>query len=329
MVFNNFVGNEKTKEHISGLFDSKRFPHVILINGEDGLGKRTLAREIATALVCKNQNAEVPCYNCTQCIKAQKKEHPDIYEYSPSGAPRSFHIEKVREIINDIYMPPNEAEYKIYILGNIHCMNESAQNAALKIFEEPPQYVIFILTAKSKSLLLPTILSRTTTFNVLPVEPEKAAVYISDRYDDISYDKAFNAVKAEHGNMGRALSNLLDAKAANYADFVKKAINAMLNNDEYAFMAEINNFGDRTEILSILQLLKTAIRDAMFDKMSNEKIAQELASSSKQLSKNLKKEELMLLSETVDDLIAKADKNANISLLETEISLSLFRAIDR
>ena len=123
MNFKYFLGNEKVKEQISYLINSSRLPHAIIIEGEEGTGKRTLAREIAAALVCRG-SGEAPCYECSQCNKAVKGVHPDIYEYSASGGARSFHVDAVREIINDVYMSPNEADYKVYILGNAHCMNE-------------------------------------------------------------------------------------------------------------------------------------------------------------------------------------------------------------
>ena len=109
MKFNNFLGNETVKKRISDLINSSRLPHAIIIEGDEGIGKRTLARDIACALVCRAEG-EKPCGSCSQCVKAQKGIHPDIYEYSAPGGANSFHIETVRKVIKDVYMSPNESE---------------------------------------------------------------------------------------------------------------------------------------------------------------------------------------------------------------------------
>lgn len=158
MKLTNFIGNEKVVDSLSKLFEGGRFPHALIIEGEDGIGKKTLARDLACTLVCRGDDK--PCGECTQCKKAIAGIHPDISEYIPAGGVNSFHVDTVRNIINDAYIQPNEADYKIYILANAHCMNQNAQNALLKILEEPPKYVVFILTTNSKSALLSTVLSR-------------------------------------------------------------------------------------------------------------------------------------------------------------------------
>ena len=186
MNFKYFLGNEKIKEQLSFLLSSSHFPHAIILEGEDGLGKRTLARELAAYLVCRSEG-EKPCYECAQCIKAQKGVHPDIFEHSAAGGARSFHVEVIRDVIKDVYMSPNEAEYKIYILGNAHCMSESAQNALLKVLEEPPAYAVFILTAASKSMLLETVLSRAVTISLSGVDAKLGAELITQNNPDIDF----------------------------------------------------------------------------------------------------------------------------------------------
>ena len=120
MNFTDFLGNEKLKEQISSLAESGRLPHAIVIEGDEGLGKRTFAREIALNLFCRS-DGERPCRNCAQCSKVLKGVHPDVFEYSATGGARSFHVDVVRDVIDDVIVKPNEAQYKIYILGNCQC----------------------------------------------------------------------------------------------------------------------------------------------------------------------------------------------------------------
>ena len=133
MEFQHFLGNEKIKAQLSALVDGGRLPHAVVLEGESGLGKRTLAGELAAALVCRGEHR--PCDSCPQCHKARAGVHPDILVYAPEGGARSFHKKTVDQIVGDVYMTPNEADYKIYILVNAHLMSVQAQNAILKVLE--------------------------------------------------------------------------------------------------------------------------------------------------------------------------------------------------
>lgn len=125
MEFKHFLGNEKIKAQLSALVDGGRLPHAVVLEGESGLGKRTLAGELAAALVCRGEHR--PCDSCPQCHKARAGVHPDILVYAPEGGARSFHKKTVDQIVGDVYMTPNEADYKIYILVNAHLMTELAE----------------------------------------------------------------------------------------------------------------------------------------------------------------------------------------------------------
>ena len=174
MEFKHFLGNEKIKAQLSALVDGGRLPHAVVLEGESGLGKRTLAGELAAALVCRGEHR--PCDSCPQCHKARAGVHPDILVYAPEGGARSFHKKTVDQIVGDVYMTPNEADYKIYILVNAHLMSVQAQNAILKVLEEPPAYVRFILTVENKSALLPTVLSRSVVFRL---EGDRCGLYFA------------------------------------------------------------------------------------------------------------------------------------------------------
>ncbi len=325
MNFRFFLGNEKIKEQLSFLLSSAHFPHALILEGEGGIGKRTLARELAAYLVCRSEG-EKPCYECAQCRKALKGVHPDIFEHSATGGARSFHIDVVRDIISDIYMPPNEAEYKIYILGNAHCMNENAQNALLKVLEEPPAYAVFILTAARKSMLLETVLSRAVTITLSGVEPRIGAQLISERNPQIDYDAAFEAVSAFGGNIGKASESLEGGKMEMLAQQVNSIADALFADNEYQMLKIVSELGtQRREIMVVLNLLKTVFRDALMqrDVLSGQ------AEIVERLSQGFTKARLLALCEAVQSLIDMSDKNANSSLLATRISYELMRAAGR
>ena len=328
MNFNRFIGNEKVKEQLSYLISSKRLPHAIILEGEEGIGKRTLAREIACALVCRGSGVR-PCGECSQCNKARKGIHPDIYEYSAPGGARSFHVEEVRKVIDSVYMSPNEAEYKIYILGNAHCMNDSAQNAILKVLEEPPAYAVFILTVSSRTMLLETVLSRSVVLSLDGVDPAIGAQYICGHNENTQYDEALEAMIAFKGNIGRATESLIGGKMQKTVELVNKLCTALAAENEYELLKCTADLGKgRQELVTVLELLKTVFRDALIVSKTGEILSGQ-KEAVRSLSSKFSQEKLLKLYNTAGELIEMANKNANNALLITKICYSLREAIGR
>ena len=137
----------------------------MILEGPAGSGKAELARWIAKAAVCTGEG-ERPCGRCSGCMKAAAGAHPDITIAGGGTAARSFHVDTVRQIRSDAYIKPNEAPLRVFLLEGAEAMSEQAQNALLKVFEEPPERVMFILTVTSAVKLLPTVRSRAQIFTL-------------------------------------------------------------------------------------------------------------------------------------------------------------------
>lgn len=328
MNFTYFLGNEKIKKQLSFLLFSSRLPHAIILEGEEGIGKKTLAREIAAALVCRSEG-EKPCYSCAQCKKAVKGIHPDIYEYSASGSSKSFHVDKVRDIISDVYMCPNESGFKVYILGNAHLMNENAQNAILKVLEEPPAYAVFILTVEARTMLLETVLSRAVVFSVCGVDEKAAVDYIVNKNEDIDYETAKEAVIAFKGNIGKAKESIAGGRMQRIIELVNNLGSAIAADNEYELIKALGSFGkDRAELLTAMSILKTVFRDALVASKTGEYL-----SGRRMLADNLRSKytdaKLISLCNEAESIIEMINKNANNALLLTKICYSLRRAAGR
>ena len=145
------------------------FPHGILIECQNEVEGEAFASYIANCLVCRGN--QKPCGVCPDCVKAQGKGHPDIFTTDgKKGKSNTFSVDAIREIRDDAFIIPNESDKKIYVLKNGQNMNEQSQNAILKILEEPPSYVFFIIVTTSKSTMLETVLSRVQVFSLLSDE---------------------------------------------------------------------------------------------------------------------------------------------------------------
>lgn len=163
--FDGFEGDPRVKESLSLAFDEGRFPHAVLLEGAPGSGTDVLSGILAQAAVCLSPG-ERPCGRCSGCLKARAGSHPDIATLDGDENPRAFPVDAVRAVRAGAYVRPNEAPRKVYRLLGVQNMSEISQNALLKILEEPPDNVLFILTAVSAAALLPTVRSRVQVFSL-------------------------------------------------------------------------------------------------------------------------------------------------------------------
>jgi len=134
-------------------FDAERLSHAYITYG-------TVAETLAMAVVCGNQNSERPCLGCTHCDKASRNIHPDIIKINRLENKQIISVDQIRELKRDVYIVPNDAEKKVYVVYDADSMNTSAQNAFLQILEEPPTHTVFILSTNNPAALLPTVRSR-------------------------------------------------------------------------------------------------------------------------------------------------------------------------
>ena len=139
------------------------------------------AVKLAEEAVCSD-SASRPCGVCRNCRKVRKGIHPDVITIGlpldDKGKPKKeIQVEQIRDMISDAYILPNEAERKVYIIENADCMNINAQNAALKLLEEPPAGVVILLCAVNTGQLLPTVRSRCSEVSCAGDVPDNSAEY--------------------------------------------------------------------------------------------------------------------------------------------------------
>lgn len=153
------------RERLSRTFEEGRMPHAILLEGGPGSGTAELSALLAQAAVCSGTGVR-PCGRCPECVRAAAGSHPDIRTIDGDADPRAFPVDAIRRIRADAYVVPNEAARKVYVLRGVQNMAEVSQNALLKVLEEPPANVLFLLTAVSAAALLPTVRSRVQVFSL-------------------------------------------------------------------------------------------------------------------------------------------------------------------
>ena len=233
------IGNKRAWNLISSMITNKKIPHAILIEGEQGLGKKTLANFIAKACLCSEAE---PCLNCKTCHLIDIGSHPDMQTILPDGA--AIKVEQIRQLRVEAFMTPLAADGRVFVIDTAHLMNPAAQNAFLKVLEEPPKGVTFILLAKSASLLLETIRSRCVCFTLSPIAIENDGAEVVSKKANISFEDAMRLLAATDGNIGAAITA---------ADGETVLISNLAN--EILTLAACNNK------LKILNLLQPYVKD--------------------------------------------------------------------
>ena len=198
-------GNEALKRQLTLQTARRGLSHAYILSGPAGSGKHTLARLLAAALVCTGPEQR-PCLACPGCRKAMGGIHPDVIWTGGDG--KDITVAQIRSLRTDAYIRPNEAERKVYILENAHTMNQSAQNAMLKLLEEGPAYAAFLLLAENAAALLPTVRSRCETLTLSPVTPQQAEDYLARRWPERPKAEIRAAALSCEGLLGRAVAAL-------------------------------------------------------------------------------------------------------------------------
>ena len=208
MGFEKLLGNERLKDNLRHSLHRGRISHFYLISGPEGSGKRTLAKLLSAAILCKNENK--PCGMCPACRKVLTDAHPDVITLVDPDH-KTVPVDRVRQMREDVFIKPNEADKKIYILPQE--LRVEGQNALLKILEEPPGYGVFLLLTDNPEKLLPTIRSRGTALGLLALPEQLLRTQLSQKFPQADPEQIAGAIARSGGYLGQA-EKLLEAGSA-------------------------------------------------------------------------------------------------------------------
>ena len=202
MGFETLLGNERLKENLRSSIGRGRISHFYLISGPAGSGKRTLARLLAAAILCRSQQ-EKPCGTCPACRKVLGAGHPDFITIDDPEK-KTVPVDLIRDARSDMFIRPNEGSHKIYLFPRAHDMAVPGQNALLKILEEPPAYGVYILLAENAQVLLPTVRSRCTELAMTALHREQLLSALQGHFPQATREQLEAAAGRSGGWLGQA-----------------------------------------------------------------------------------------------------------------------------
>lgn len=250
MNFLGFTGNDELKTRLNEAERKGSFSHAYIIWGTGSSGKSVLGDVLSKAFVCTG-TGERPCLMCRDCLKSQKHIHPDIITIKKESGKREILVGQIREIVRDAAVLPNEADKKVFIIEEADDMNRNAQNAFLKLLEEPPSYVQFILIGTNSGGFLPTIRSRCVELQVfsapVPANEEQNPVLFSVAESVLHAFRAGDSLTltscaAKAGKLDRIqIANFLDILYLITANALKKEFDAVERGSLFAMADAIQS----------------------------------------------------------------------------------------
>lgn len=260
--------------------------HAYILSGFEHLGKSTIAKLFAMALLCTQPTSPgVPCFECRSCKRIDRKDgeqpiHPDVgvfdlerqskmAEKSSASRNLTLNIQTVREITSSLAMRPLESRYRVVIVDDVESMQETAQEAFLKTLEEPPSYAVILLLTTDAELMLETIRSRANTIHLQNVPTERIQAGLLTQ--GVDADQAGRIAELSDGLPGWAIRAASDPKMLEERVALQTEAERWIDAERYYQLAEATRLGDAfgKDRASVINRLLAAQRQLRLRLISN------------------------------------------------------------
>ena len=307
-MFESLTGNSRVKEVLKRMLTSGRLPGALLFVGEEGIGKKLFALEVARALNCRTPIDLEGCGKCSACVRIQEINYPTSADsddwkqmiwtnHRDVGmvvAPkRVLRVEQMRAIEREANFRPVEGKARVFLIEDAEKLNDNSANALLKVLEEPPSTSHLILITSRPAMLLPTILSRCQLIRFAPLSPAEIEGYLT-KNKLVDRSSARIRARAASGSIARALSGDLQTFNAQRQAMLT-VLEALVVSDNRAQLLrsaeQLNEAQFKEEFEERLDVLETLIRDAWMlslgsprEQLVNEDLSNDLVAIGKKMN---------------------------------------------
>ena len=267
-TFDEVVGQEQVTVTLKNEIASGRIGHAFLFTGSRGTGKTTCSRIIAKAVNCPNQKDGNPCGVCDLCRGIDEGSVLDVVEIDAAS---NNGVDDIRQLREEAAFTPSQAKYRVYIIDETHMLSTAAFNALLKILEEPPEHVIFILATTEVHKVPATILSRCQRFDFKRIKPEVIKDHLlavsAQEGIKLEEDAALLIARLSDGGMRDALS-LLDVCRSTAAHVSSEVVTQAAGLAMQDCLFDIANAVLEQQLAQMLQVMETMHQASIdFEKM--------------------------------------------------------------
>ncbi len=323
--FDDIIGQGAVVKSLQNSICNNRVSHAYIFEGPEGIGKKTVARIFAAALVCEKEQQKISktgsaCSVCSSCMQVAHDNHPDIKminAVSTEGKVGSIGVDDIRQLQKDIYIKPYQASKKVYIIEGAEKMTIQAQNSLLKILEEPPVYGTLILTAQHRQQLLSTILSRSVCIKFRVHPQHEIEQFLYRQYPHIKED--IPIVTAFSGGMiGKAIQIADSEEFSSLRSEILAQAVKLFSQRKWEALESIDFFSkNKVDAQQILEVLVTWVRDILLIKeQCDDKyiINIDKRNTMQQFAYSVKTDALMRVIEIITDTQYKIKRNVNYTL---------------
>ena len=279
-MFSKLIGNDEVKESLRRLLTGGRVPGSLLFTGDEGIGKKLFALELAKALNCRHRKGVEACGECSSCKRISRStfppftseddnkermiwsEHADVAMVRPHK--QIIRVKPMRELEREANFRPFEGAARVFIVEDADLMNEAGSNALLKTLEEPPPTSHLILTTSNPTALLATIRSRCQIIRFAPIDVEQVENFLIE-HKGVSAEDARLLARTAQGSIGRALAGDVETYRDRRDMMLGVLRTLTLTKDRAELLHAAEDLAatkDRDEYCQRLDVLEILIRDA-------------------------------------------------------------------
>ncbi|MCV2524690.1 MAG: DNA polymerase III subunit gamma/tau [Candidatus Lightella neohaematopini] len=255
--FNDLIGQDHIVNAFTNAFNLNKIHYAYIFSGSYGIGKTTIARLLAKSLNCINNSINV-CDNCDACIEIQNNCFIDLIEIDAAS---SSGIDNIKELIENAQYFPVKGKFKIYLIDEVHMLSRSSFNALLKILEEPPSHIKFLLATTEYNKIPKVITSRCLHFSLSKINNDKIILYLKTILikEQISFDE--QAIIC--------ITNFANGSLRDALNLVDQAI--IFGKGKIILNIVVNMLGivDINQLILIIELIISNNTDQLIDTINN------------------------------------------------------------